>query len=276
MFCCDRRLLDQQRAGRRHHGRRPSALVGYWLIKHDFEPAPMLLGFVLGPLMEENLRRAMLIARGDPTMFFTRPISGVLLALAAILLVIALLPMIRKQRDEVFVEERLSMILDSRDRLTVGSRSTDGTATIGPCAENGQRDSCPFGLRRVTSRELPLMTFIARLAAAFTLGLRARRACGRAGLSDQDHHADRAVRGRRADRRDLAHRRRAHVAHARPAARDRKHASAPAAPPPRPAPSAPRRTATPSSPATWARTRPRSRSIRSCNTTRAPTSSRSA
>ena len=57
-------------------------LVGYWLIKHDFEPAPMLLGFVLGPLMEENLRRAMLIARGDPTMFVTRPISGALLALA--------------------------------------------------------------------------------------------------------------------------------------------------------------------------------------------------
>ena len=45
--------------------RRSSALVGYWLVKHDFEPAPMLLGFVLGPLMEENLRRAMLIARGD-------------------------------------------------------------------------------------------------------------------------------------------------------------------------------------------------------------------
>ena len=42
-------------------------LFGYWLVKHDFEPAPMLLGFVLGPLMEENLRRAMLIARGDPT-----------------------------------------------------------------------------------------------------------------------------------------------------------------------------------------------------------------
>ena len=80
-------------------------LVGYWLIKHDFEPAPMLLGFVLGPLMEENLRRAMLIARGDATMFLTRPISGVLLALAAILLVLALLPMIRKKRDEVFVEE---------------------------------------------------------------------------------------------------------------------------------------------------------------------------
>jgi putative tricarboxylic transport membrane protein len=80
-------------------------LFGYWLVKHDFEPAPMLLGFVLGPLMEENLRRAMLIARGDPSTFLTRPISGVLLALATGLLVLALLPMIRKKRDEVFVEE---------------------------------------------------------------------------------------------------------------------------------------------------------------------------
>src|SRR3954452_11972009 len=79
-------------------------LVGYWLVKHDLEPAPMLLGFVLGPLMEENLRRAMLIARGDPTTFLTRPISGVLLAIAAFLIVIALLPMIRGKRDEVFVE----------------------------------------------------------------------------------------------------------------------------------------------------------------------------
>jgi putative tricarboxylic transport membrane protein len=79
-------------------------LVGYFLVKHDFEPAPMLLGFVLGPLMEENLRRAMLIARGDPTTFVTRPISGVLLGLALLLLVLALLPMIRSKRDEVFVE----------------------------------------------------------------------------------------------------------------------------------------------------------------------------
>jgi putative tricarboxylic transport membrane protein len=79
-------------------------LVGYWLVKHDFEPAPMLLGFVLGPLMEENLRRAMLIARGDPTTFLVRPISGTLLAIAALLLVIAVLPMIRSKRDEVFVE----------------------------------------------------------------------------------------------------------------------------------------------------------------------------
>ncbi len=80
------------------------ALIGYWLMKHDFEPAPMLLGFVLGPLMEENLRRAMLISRGDTTVFFTRPISATLLAIALGLLIVAVLPTIRKRRDEVFVE----------------------------------------------------------------------------------------------------------------------------------------------------------------------------
>ncbi len=80
-------------------------LVGYWLVKHDFEPAPMLLGFVLGPLMEENLRRAILIARGDPLTFFTRPISGGLLAVAILLLVVAVLPMIRQRREQVFVED---------------------------------------------------------------------------------------------------------------------------------------------------------------------------
>jgi len=80
------------------------ALIGYWLLKHDFEPAPMLLGFVLGPLMEENLRRAMLIARGDATVFLTRPISAVLLLISAILLILAALPMIRSKR-EVLVED---------------------------------------------------------------------------------------------------------------------------------------------------------------------------
>src|SRR5450755_2195526 len=79
-------------------------LLGYWLIKHDFEPAPLLLGMVLGPLMEENLRRAMLIARGDASVFVTRPISATLLALAMILLVLAVLPMIRARREEVFTE----------------------------------------------------------------------------------------------------------------------------------------------------------------------------
>lgn len=79
-------------------------IVGYWLVKHDFEPAPLVLAFVLGPLMEENLRRAMLIARGDASVFVTRPISGGLILVAVILLAIAALPMIRKRRDEVFVE----------------------------------------------------------------------------------------------------------------------------------------------------------------------------
>src|SRR6187401_2558371 len=70
-------------------------LVGYWLTKHDFEPAPLVLAFVLGPLMEENLRRAMLIARGDATVFATRPISAVLLLISLSLLALALLPVIR-------------------------------------------------------------------------------------------------------------------------------------------------------------------------------------
>ena len=79
-------------------------LIGYWLVKHDFEPAPLVLAFVLGPLMEENLRRAMLIARGDATVFATRPISAGLLLVSLALLALALLPMIRKRRNEVFVE----------------------------------------------------------------------------------------------------------------------------------------------------------------------------
>jgi putative tricarboxylic transport membrane protein len=79
-------------------------LVGYALIKFGFEPAPMLLGFVLGKLMEENLRRALIISRGEMITFLDRPISAGLLAVAALLLALALLPTIRKGRDEVFVE----------------------------------------------------------------------------------------------------------------------------------------------------------------------------
>ncbi len=80
------------------------ALVGYWLIKHDFEAAPFVLAFVLGPLLEENVRRALLITRGNPSVFVTRPISAVLLAIAALLLVLALLPLFRKRRETVFIE----------------------------------------------------------------------------------------------------------------------------------------------------------------------------
>jgi TctA family transporter len=63
-----------------------------------------VLGFVLGPMMEENFRRAMYISRGDPLVFVERPISAVLLALAVILLVILVLPSIRAKREEVFQE----------------------------------------------------------------------------------------------------------------------------------------------------------------------------
>jgi putative tricarboxylic transport membrane protein len=77
-------------------------IVGYFLLKLGCEPAPLLLGFVLGPLLEEHLRRAMIISRGDPSIFFTRPISLVLLIGALLALVLAVLPAIREKRQEVF------------------------------------------------------------------------------------------------------------------------------------------------------------------------------
>lgn len=80
-------------------------VLGYLFIKLDCEPAPLLLGFVLGPLMEENLRRAMLLARGDPTVFVTRPLSATLLALAVLLIVVLVLPSVRKTRDVAFQDD---------------------------------------------------------------------------------------------------------------------------------------------------------------------------
>jgi putative tricarboxylic transport membrane protein len=80
-------------------------VLGYVLIRFGCEPAPLLLGFVLGPLLEEHLRRAMIISRGDPMIFLTRPISATLLGLAVLAVVIAVLPNIRRKRKEVFVEE---------------------------------------------------------------------------------------------------------------------------------------------------------------------------
>ena len=78
--------------------------IGFTLIKFGFEPAPMLLGFVLGKLMEEKLRQALIISRGSFETFIDRPISLGLLVVAVILLVLALLPSIQKGRDEVFTE----------------------------------------------------------------------------------------------------------------------------------------------------------------------------
>ncbi len=80
-------------------------LLGYVLVKLDCEPAPLLLGFVLGPMLEENLRRAMTISRGDPMVFFTRPLSAGLLIAAALVLVVVFLPAVRAKREEVFQEE---------------------------------------------------------------------------------------------------------------------------------------------------------------------------
>ena len=79
-------------------------LLGYALLKLGFEPAPMLLGFVLGPLMEENLRRALAVSRGDASVFFTRPISATLLAVSLLLLLAVLMPKVGRIRGDAFRE----------------------------------------------------------------------------------------------------------------------------------------------------------------------------
>jgi putative tricarboxylic transport membrane protein len=78
--------------------------LGYLFYKLRCEPAPLILGFILGPMMEENLRRAMLLSRGDPTTFVTSPISLGLLLAALALLGLATLPAIKSKRQETFQE----------------------------------------------------------------------------------------------------------------------------------------------------------------------------
>jgi TctA family transporter len=80
-------------------------IIGYLFFKLGCEPAPLLLGFVLGPMMEENFRRALLLSRGDFTTFVTRPLSLGLLIAAALLVIVVMLPAVKKSREEVFVEE---------------------------------------------------------------------------------------------------------------------------------------------------------------------------
>ena len=80
-------------------------LVGVLFVKLEFEPAPLLLGFVLGPMMEENLRRALLLSRGDPSVFVTRPISLAMLLVAVALLLLIAAPKFRSTRDVAFQEE---------------------------------------------------------------------------------------------------------------------------------------------------------------------------
>ena len=80
-------------------------VLGYIFVKLECEPAPLLLGFVLGPMMEENFRRALLLSRGDYTVFLTRPLSCGLLIAAALLVLIVALPAFKKTREEAFKEE---------------------------------------------------------------------------------------------------------------------------------------------------------------------------
>ena len=80
-------------------------LLGYIFAKLDCEPAPMLLGYIIGPMMEEYLRRALLLARGDTMVFITRPASATMLVLAALALVAVALPVLRKKREEAFQED---------------------------------------------------------------------------------------------------------------------------------------------------------------------------
>jgi len=79
-------------------------LFGYILVRFGCEPAPLVLGFILGPLMEENLRRAMVISRGDAMIFFERPISATLLALSVAVIALIVLPQFRKTREQAFQE----------------------------------------------------------------------------------------------------------------------------------------------------------------------------
>lgn len=81
------------------------ALLGYVFYKLSCEPAPLLLGFILGPMMEENLRRALLLARGDWSTFLSRPLSAGLLVAAALMIMVVMLPSIKSKREEAFQEE---------------------------------------------------------------------------------------------------------------------------------------------------------------------------
>ncbi|ANH71078.1 tripartite tricarboxylate transporter permease [Mitsuaria sp. 7] len=78
------------------------AVIGYLFYKLSCEPAPLLLGFILGPMMEENLRRALLLSRGDWMTFMSRPLSAGLLIAAALMVIVVMLPSIKNKRQEAF------------------------------------------------------------------------------------------------------------------------------------------------------------------------------
>jgi putative tricarboxylic transport membrane protein len=76
-------------------------VIGFVWYKLGCSPAPMLLGFVLGPMMEEHLRRAMLMSKGDPSVFVTRPISLGFIIATVLILVVMIAPVVRKRRVEI-------------------------------------------------------------------------------------------------------------------------------------------------------------------------------
>jgi TctA family transporter len=79
-------------------------LIGYIFLKLECEPAPFILGFLLGPMLEENFRRALLKSQGDPTVFVTSGLSATFLFIAFLFIALTLLPMVRKRKDEVITE----------------------------------------------------------------------------------------------------------------------------------------------------------------------------
>ncbi len=119
-------------------------VLGYVFIRLECEPAPLLLGFILGPLMEENLRRAMRISGGDPMIFLNRPISLGLLIAAALLLLVVALPFIRGKRDEVFQEVRC---------CACGVRPIPKDQTN---AGNRENSPCPSPVSRAVISSAPL------------------------------------------------------------------------------------------------------------------------
>jgi len=81
------------------------AVFGYILVRFGCEPAPLVLGFILGPLMEENLRRSLVMSRGDPLIFVERPISALLLAATLFVVALIVLPQFRRTREQAFQQQ---------------------------------------------------------------------------------------------------------------------------------------------------------------------------
>jgi putative tricarboxylic transport membrane protein len=81
------------------------AVFGYILVRFGCEPAPLVLGFILGPVMEENLRRSLVMSRGDPLIFVERPISAVLLAGTLFVVALIVLPQFRRTREQAFQQQ---------------------------------------------------------------------------------------------------------------------------------------------------------------------------